>query len=57
VLLDGDHGRLLTAAAAFETAGCPYQRARTLILAGGDTASTGSAALADLGLIPAAATD
>jgi hypothetical protein len=55
-LLDGDHGRLLTAAAAFETAGCPYQRARTLILAGGDTASTGSAALADLGLTPAAAT-
>jgi hypothetical protein len=55
-LLDGDHERLLTAAAAFETAGCPYQRARTLILAGGDTASTGNAALADLGLTPAAAT-
>ena len=55
-LLDGDHERLLTTAAAFETAGCPYQRARTLILAGGDTASTGNAALADLGLTPAAAT-
>jgi predicted ATPase/DNA-binding CsgD family transcriptional regulator len=49
-LLDRDHERLLTAAAAFEAAGCPYQRARTLILAGGDTASAGKAALADLGL-------
>jgi len=55
-LLDGDHERLLTAAAAFETAACPYQRARTLILTGGDTASRGNAALADLGLTPAAAT-
>ncbi len=55
-LLDNDHERLLTTAAVFETAGCPYQRARTLILAGGDTASTGNAALADLGLTPAAAT-
>jgi predicted ATPase/DNA-binding CsgD family transcriptional regulator len=54
-LLDDDHERLLTTAAAFETADCPYQRARTLILAGGDTASTGNAALADLGLTPAAA--
>jgi predicted ATPase/DNA-binding CsgD family transcriptional regulator len=53
-LLD-DHGRLLTIATAFETAGCPYQRARTLILAGGDTASTGNATLVDLGLVPAAA--
>ncbi len=55
-LLDDDHERLLTTAAAFENAGCPYQRARTLILAGGDTASTGNAALVDLGLAPAAAT-
>ncbi len=55
-LLDDDHGRLPAIAAAFETADCPYQRARTLILAGGDTASTGHAALVDLGLIPAAAT-
>jgi predicted ATPase/DNA-binding CsgD family transcriptional regulator len=55
-LLDGDHERLRTIAAAFETAGCPYQRARTLILAGGDTASTGNAALVDLGLTPGAAT-
>ena len=55
-LLDADHGRLPAIAAAFETAGCPYQRARTLILAGGDTALAGNAALVDLGLTPAAAT-
>ncbi|HEY4853790.1 MAG TPA: LuxR C-terminal-related transcriptional regulator [Streptosporangiaceae bacterium] len=55
-LLDDDHERLPTIAAAFETAECPYQRARTLILAGGDTASTGNAALVNLGLAPAAAT-
>ena len=50
-LLDDDHERLLATAVAFETAGCPYQRARTLILAGPDTASTGHAALVDLGLV------
>lgn len=55
-LLDGDLERVLATAAAFEIAGCPYQRARTLILAGHDTASTGNAALVDLGLIPAMAT-
>jgi hypothetical protein len=55
-LLDDDHERLLSTATAFETAGCPYQRARTLVLAGGDTASTGNAALVDLGLTPAAVT-
>ena len=55
-LLDDDHERLLTTAAVFETADCPYQRARTLILAGADTAPAGNAALSDLGLTPAAAT-
>jgi hypothetical protein len=55
VRVEADRERLLTTAAAFETAGCPYQRARTLILAGGDTAPTGNAALADLGLPPAPA--
>ena len=55
-LLDADHGRMPAIAAAFETAGCPYQRARTLILAGGDTASAGNDVLVDLGLTPAAAT-
>jgi predicted ATPase/DNA-binding CsgD family transcriptional regulator len=54
-LLDDDRERLLTTAAAFQAAGCPYQRARTLVLAGGDTASAGHAALVDLGLTPAAA--
>ena len=51
-LLDDDHARLLATAPAFETAGCPYQQARTLILAGGATAATGNAALTALGLTP-----
>ncbi|MEU4272353.1 LuxR C-terminal-related transcriptional regulator [Streptomyces sp. NPDC026092] len=49
-LLDGDVPRQLAAAAAFETAGCRYQSARTLLLAGGDHAVAGTAALAALGL-------
>ncbi|MFE7929223.1 ATP-binding protein [Streptomyces sp. NPDC057456] len=53
-LLDGDLPRQLAAAAAFEAAGCPYQSARTLLLAGGEHAAVGSAALADLGLAPMA---
>jgi hypothetical protein len=40
-------------AATFESVGCPYQRARTLILAGADTAPAGNSALLDLGLAPA----
>ncbi|MDT9693464.1 LuxR C-terminal-related transcriptional regulator [Streptomyces sp. P9(2023)] len=52
----GDAGdvvpRLLAAAKAFDAAGCPYQAARTLLLAGGPHAATGSAALAGLGLGP-----
>lgn len=51
-LLDGDLPRQLAAAAAFAAAGCPYQSARTLLLAGGEHATTGLAALADLGLAP-----
>src|SRR5262249_7729925 len=43
-LLDDDHERLIAIAAAFEAADCPYQRARTLIMAGGDDASAGNAA-------------
>lgn len=54
-LLDDDHERLLATATAFETAGCPYQQARTFILAGPDTAPTGNAALLDLGLTPVTA--
>jgi predicted ATPase/DNA-binding CsgD family transcriptional regulator len=49
-LLDHDQERLLATTAAFDDAGCHYQSARTLILAGGDHAAAGSAALADLGL-------
>ncbi|MBB5791479.1 ATP-binding protein [Jiangella mangrovi] len=48
-----DHERLLATAAAFEAAGCPYQRARTLLLADGDAAAAGHAVLAELGLTPA----
>ncbi|WP_222851660.1 ATP-binding protein [Phytoactinopolyspora mesophila] len=50
-LHDDDRERLLATATAFETAGCPYQRARTLILAGpDDTASVGNDILTNLGL-------
>jgi hypothetical protein len=49
-LLDGDLPRLLATADAFGAAGCRYQRARTLVLAGGEHAAAGAAALAGLGL-------
>ncbi|MFC9915597.1 ATP-binding protein [Streptomyces sp. NPDC127197] len=49
-LLDGDLPRQLAAAAAFDAAGCPYQSARTLLLARGEHATAGTAALAGLGL-------
>jgi len=51
-LLNNDPERLLATAAAFETAGCPYQQARTLTLIGGNYAAAGNAALTDLGLTP-----
>ncbi|WP_223166534.1 ATP-binding protein [Nonomuraea sp. SYSU D8015] len=50
-LLDNDQERLLATADAFDAAGCRYQSARTLVLAGGDHADRGAAALTDLGLI------
>ncbi|NKY26089.1 ATP-binding protein [Nocardia gamkensis] len=50
----GDRQRLLATAAAFDAAGCRYQSARTEVLAGGDHAARGAAALADLGLAPMA---
>ena len=37
---------------AFDAAGCRYQSARTLVLAGGEHATAGAAALAELGLAP-----
>ncbi|MFI7042125.1 ATP-binding protein [Microbispora rosea] len=53
-LLDGDQEALLATAEAFDAAGCRYQSARTLVLAGGGHASRGAAALAALGLAPTA---
>ncbi|MEV0234865.1 LuxR C-terminal-related transcriptional regulator [Nonomuraea sp. NPDC050786] len=53
-LLDDDRERLLATAAVFDAAGCRYQSARTLVLAGGDHAARGAAALAALGLTPSA---
>ncbi|MEV6288358.1 LuxR C-terminal-related transcriptional regulator [Kribbella sp. NPDC051770] len=49
-LLDGDRAAVLATVAAFEAAGCGYQAARTLVLAGGEDAVRGNAALAELGL-------
>ncbi|GAA4258830.1 ATP-binding protein [Dactylosporangium darangshiense] len=53
-LLDGDRARLLATADAFEAAGAPYQRARTLLLAGGDEAAIGAAAMTGGGIDPGA---
>ncbi|WP_285497368.1 LuxR C-terminal-related transcriptional regulator [Actinomadura sp. NBRC 104425] len=53
-VLDGDVPRLLAAAEKFDAAGCRYQSARTLLLAGGEHAAAGAAALAGLGLAPMA---
>ncbi|MEV0824530.1 ATP-binding protein [Nonomuraea rubra] len=53
-LLDGDEQALLATANAFETAGCRYQSARTMVLAGGDHAERGLAVLAELGVAPMA---
>ncbi|UUU26860.1 ATP-binding protein [Streptomyces sp. DSM 40750] len=51
-LLDGDLPRRLATATAFDAAGCPYQSARTLLLAGNGHTAAGTAALTDLGLAP-----
>ncbi len=51
-LLDGDPAGQLAAAAAFDAAGCRYQAARTLVLAGGGHTAAGEAALTGLGLVP-----
>ncbi|GIG09507.1 ATP-binding protein [Catellatospora coxensis] len=53
-LLDGDRERLLATVDAFDAAGCRYQSARTLVLAGGSDAARGTAAVAALGLAPMA---
>jgi predicted ATPase/DNA-binding CsgD family transcriptional regulator len=49
-LLAGSRDGLLATAAAFDTAGCPYQQARTLVLAGGTERNDGLALLAELGV-------
>ncbi|MEU4314701.1 LuxR C-terminal-related transcriptional regulator [Nocardia sp. NPDC024068] len=46
----GDHPRLAPIAAVFDAAGCPYQRARTLVLAGNDSAAAGRRAFGELGI-------
>lgn len=43
---------VLITASAFAAAECPYQRARTLVLAGGDERHDGLALLAELGVAP-----
>ncbi|CAL9351383.1 hypothetical protein SUDANB121_00484 [Nocardiopsis dassonvillei] len=51
-LLEGDTSGVLATVAAFEAAGCPYQAARTLVLAGRGHRAAGEAAFAALGLAP-----
>jgi hypothetical protein len=48
-LREGSPELLPAVAAAFEAAQCGYQRARTLLLAGGGFAAAGAAELAELG--------
>jgi len=55
-LLDGEQEAMLAAADAFDVAGCRYQAARTLVLAGGEHAERGAAVLASLGLAPMSST-
>lgn len=47
-----DRPRLLTSAAALRAAGCRYQWARTLALAGGQEGGEGEKALAEMGAAP-----
>jgi hypothetical protein len=48
----GDTDRLLAAADALHDAGCRYQRARTLVLAGGEAGRKGESILAAIGATP-----
>ena len=48
----GDTDRLLAAAHALHDAGCQYQRARTLVLAGGRARTEGESILAAIGATP-----
>jgi predicted ATPase len=49
-----DREKLLAAAAALDAAGCRYQRARTLVFAGGDAQAEGEAIMAAIGATPMA---
>jgi hypothetical protein len=49
-----DPARIATTAAALEAAGCRYQQARSLVLAGGEARSAGQAILAEIGAAPMA---
>jgi predicted ATPase/DNA-binding CsgD family transcriptional regulator len=53
-LADGDTDRLASLAEILAGAGCRYQWARTLVLAGGDHAVEGRRAMAELGAAPMA---
>jgi hypothetical protein len=53
-LESGDNERLLASATALDAAGCRYQRARSLVLAGGDAAPVGQAILSEIGATPMA---
>jgi predicted ATPase/DNA-binding CsgD family transcriptional regulator len=48
----GDTDRLLAAADTLRDAGCHYQRARTLVLAGGEARTAGEAILQSIGATP-----
>jgi predicted ATPase/DNA-binding CsgD family transcriptional regulator len=51
---NGDTDRLLATAAALEVAGCRYQRARTLVFAGGAARAEGESVMAAIGATPMA---
>jgi predicted ATPase/DNA-binding winged helix-turn-helix (wHTH) protein len=50
----GDTERLLAAADALDVAGCRYQHARTLVIAGGEARTKGEAIMAAIGAAPMA---
>ena len=49
-----DTEALLATAAALDAAGCRYQRARTLVFAGGEARAEGEAIMAEIGAAPMA---
>jgi hypothetical protein len=51
-LVDNDHEGMLVAADKLDAAGCAYQRARTLILAGGDSRREGEEMMTAIGAAP-----